>query len=188
MNLGESRLFQRSVASTLLLLLIWILALAALRYVGSRWEVGVETDKYRRNYQDFHDRRVELGPLRLQLQSLRSSAALRQSTLRAANQKTAVLNLQQVARAAIESGQGKLLSYVESNTDRRDRTVAIMIRARVPEGGLPRMLIKLEAETPRISIEEMQLSARTSKMNEVADLEINATLRAGWATSDASEQ
>jgi hypothetical protein len=135
-------------------------------------------------YTRIRERRIEVGELKQALAALRSSNRARSVSFAATNEKAAVLILQSHMRTAIEQAQGKLISSIQSNVSQVPDTVAVLLRARVPQSNFAAFLSAVEYGSPPIRFEELTMSSRGSKPGDAKEIEWTATVRARWMIGD----
>jgi hypothetical protein len=177
---------RRFGALGLALFVMWILLQGGVSYVSQRIQLSRDKANAEAEYRLLLQRRVDIPVLQRQLSLLNTSDQIRQSLIEAPSDRAALVRLQQLVRAAVEQSKGKLLSAIESKTDQQEETVALLVRARLPESMTAQFFGQIENGNPRLRIDEVSLVSRSPKPGEVGDVELTATFRARWFTAEKS--
>ncbi len=180
MSLVVSHRFHQISAIGLLVLVTWTAVQLMFSYLTARLSLSSEIDDMQSSFEQILHRRVDLSSLQEQFSRLNTSDVLRRSALEAQNDRAALVSLEQLSRAAIEGAHGKLLSTIEAKTNPSSDSVAVLIRARLPEDSIAQFLSNVESGSPRITAEEITFAVNPKKPGDVADIEVTATLRVAW--------
>jgi hypothetical protein len=175
-----SRHVHRLGAFFLLLVVAWMVVRLGLFYASGRLQLSSERREIQDDYRQLLDRRLDIPVLQRQLSLLSTSSQVRASMIEAPNNRAAFIKLQQISRNAVEEAKGKLLSTIESNTGQLQDTVTLLIRARFPESAVSHFLSNIENGNPRLRVEDITLTSRSTKAGDLGDVEITATIRGQW--------
>jgi hypothetical protein len=186
MNGTISPRLRKLLALSILFVLLWSALRLSASYVAARLDLASEIDELTVESADISARRIDLGKLQEELAALLASAPVKRSTIIAANDRDALGQLMQAARASLEKIQGTLLSLTEASMAKGGTMVAVQIRARLDETRIPRWLASVDAGNFSPRIEEFIVSAQHDTSTKQADLEVSAILRMSWVNQKAA--